>query len=309
LNWFRRQVVSSKRTAIVFAADRCTLATVAPLAGGRAAVEGCVVVPGDPAEQRAALAGWLERQPGGAGMVSCVLDPSEYQMLLVEAPDVLPAELKAAVRWRLKDLIDFPVADAVVDVFPIPEAARRTGAKMLYAVAARRHAVDQHVAVMRAAAAAVDVVDIPELALRNLAARLPEAQDGLILLWLTAHSAELHVIKGATIYLTRQVPFSARGHDETDPPPSDVEAIALELQRSMDYFESHYAQAPLAHLVIAPADARAQRLSAALADHTTLQMQLLDPRRAVDLPDGAGLPDRDGLIAIGAALRDAATAR
>ena len=52
--------------------------------------------------------------------VSTVLRTDDYQLALVEAPDVPPAELRAAMRWRLKESIDFRVEDAVIDVFDVP---------------------------------------------------------------------------------------------------------------------------------------------------------------------------------------------
>lgn len=301
LNPFRRKQAAGKRTAIVCTRSGCTLATVAIGPGGRPFVETCVSLPGGAAEQRTTICGWLAQDRGGP--ISCVLDPDDYQMLLVEAPDVLSAEIKAAVRWRLKDLLDYPVADAVIDVFPIPEPARRSSTKMMYAVAARRHAIEQQVAVMRGASAALDVIDIPELALRNLASRLPEAEQGLILLWVNEDSAQLFVIKGEMIYLSRQVAFAADGFTGPDSIEPDVEAVSLELQRSMDYFESHYEQAPLAHLVIAPGDERARRLQGALAGQTSLDIQTLDLRRAVDTADETLSADRRSVLAIGAALR------
>ena len=304
LNPFRRKQKAAKRTAVVCTQNACTLATIATNPGGRPLVENCVSLPGSSTEQRAAICGWLTQDRVAEGSISCVLDPGEYQLLLVEAPDVLPAEVKAAVRWRLKDLIDYPVADAIVDVFPIPEPARRSATKMMYAVAARRHAIEQHVAVMRGASSALDVIDIPELALRNLASKLPEAAQGLILLWLNEDSAQLFVIKGDMIYLSRQVSFATGG--QPDPIESHVDAVSLELQRSMDYFESHYEQAPLAHLVIAPGDGRARQLQAALADQTSLNIQILDLRRAVDTADESLSADRGSVLAIGAALRETA---
>ncbi|MDE2304555.1 MAG: hypothetical protein KGL34_03285 [Gammaproteobacteria bacterium] len=303
LNLLRRPTGGHRRTAIVAAAKRCTIATVNAEAGGRARVESCIVLPGDAPAQRAAIAHWFERERASAGRVSCVLEPSEYQMLLVEAPDVLPAELKGAVRWRLKDLLDFPVADAAIDVLPIPDPARRRGPRMLYVVAARRHAVDEHVAALRSARADLDVIDIPELALRNLAVRLPVAGDGLVLLWSTAERAQLCLIKGEKLYLTRQVRFSPADRVELESGDARTEAIALELQRSLDYFESHYEQTPPARLLVAPADGQARRLVEALAGQTALPVELLDPRQAIDLPEDFDAGDRDALVAVGAALR------
>src|SRR5688500_18366249 len=41
-----------------------------------------------------------------------LLAPGEYQIVSVEAPDVPAEEMKVAVRWKLKDVIDFPVEEA-----------------------------------------------------------------------------------------------------------------------------------------------------------------------------------------------------
>src|SRR6266850_5357212 len=46
---------------------------------------------------------------------STVLSQSDYQMLLVESPGVKREELKSAVRWRIKDMIDYPVLEATLD--------------------------------------------------------------------------------------------------------------------------------------------------------------------------------------------------
>src|ERR1035438_2848745 len=76
--------------------------------------------------------------------VSTVLRTDDYQLVLIEAPDVPPAELRAAMRWRLKETIDFRVEDAVIDVFDVPVQNRGGQGRMMYAVAAQRSAVDRH---------------------------------------------------------------------------------------------------------------------------------------------------------------------
>lgn len=275
-------------------------------AGGRRILEVCRTVRGGPAAQQEAIAAWLAADRGDLGALSTVLDAADYQLLLVETPDVLPAELRAAVRWRLKDAIDFPVDDAVVDVFEIPEQVRRTGSRMMYAVAARRQAVERQIGQWRPATRGFDVIDIPELALRNLVALLPEAAEGLILLWHHAGSAQLLVIKQTTLYLARHV------HSATATATSSgaeaqgavVEAIALELQRSMDYFESHYEQAAIRHLVIAPGGPRAEELAAALATETAMRTAVIDLTPVIDLAAGIDMTDSSSLLALGAALRD-----
>jgi MSHA biogenesis protein MshI len=278
------------------------MATVRRGAGARRVLEVCRTLQAGSAEQNESIASWLASDRGDLGSVGAVLDAADYELLLVEAPDVLAAELRAAVRWRLKDAIDFPVDEAVVDVFAIPEQVRRTGSKMMYAIAARRQAVERQVAMLRPVGRGFDVIDIPELALRNLASLLPEAQDGLILLWHRAGSAQLLVIKQSTLYLARKVHSSPA--QAADGAPPEVEAIALELQRSMDYFESHYEQAPIRHLVIAPGGAHGERLAAALATETAMSTAVIDVGNVLELTAGIDTTEPLSLLALGAALRE-----
>src|SRR5262245_55911426 len=49
-----------------------------------------------------------------------LLSLSEYQLLSVDAPNVPPDELKTAIRWRLKDMLDYHVDDATIDVLDVP---------------------------------------------------------------------------------------------------------------------------------------------------------------------------------------------
>ncbi len=300
-NIFRRREFSTTRSGVACTPEGCAIATIRRIKGRRV-LESCVSVAANPVEQTKIIADWVSEKGRASDAISSVLDAADYQLVQVESPDVLPAELKAAVRWRLKDVIDFPVEEAVVDVFDMPEPARRTGARMMYAVAAKSQAIARRVAGLSAAARRFDVIDIPELALRNIAALLPEAADGLILLWLEGDSAQLLVIKQSTLYVTRHVQFAAEVAEADGLP--NVDAIALEVQRSMDYFESHYDQAPLRHLIVAPRDPHSARYAQALAYDSAMRVELIDLSRAIELAPGVLPADRRSLLAIGAALRD-----
>ncbi len=301
-NIFKKREVSTTRSGVACTPDGCAIATVRQVKGGRRILESCQSIAATPVEQTTIIADWVAGPGRASNSISSVLDAADYQLVQVESPDVLPAELKAAVRWRLKDVIDFPVEEAVVDVFDMPEPARRTGARMTYAVAAKSQAIARRVAGLSAAARRFDVIDIPELALRNIAALLPEAADGLILLWLEDDAAQLLVIKQSTLYVTRHVQFAADVAAADCLP--NVEAIALEVQRSMDYFESHYDQAPLRHLIVAPHDERSGRCAQALSRESAMRVELIDLSRALQLAPGVLPADRRSLLAIGAALRD-----
>ncbi|UUZ49141.1 pilus assembly protein PilM [Massilia sp. B-10] len=112
-----------------------------------------------------------------------LLGGRDYQMLAVESPNVQPDELKAAVRWRLKDMLDFHVDDATIDVLDIPadpNASVRSNA--MFAVAARNSVVEARMNLFMRAKVSMEVIDIPEMAQRNISAMLEPEGRGLAML-------------------------------------------------------------------------------------------------------------------------------
>lgn len=107
-----------------------------------------------------------------------VLNEEDYKLLLTTAPDVPAEELRAALRWRIKDLIDFHINDATIDVFDLPLESGRGAPREMYVVAARNQAIQERVDCLQRAGIPLAVVDIRELSQRNLAALLPEDARG-----------------------------------------------------------------------------------------------------------------------------------
>lgn len=230
---------------------------------------------------------------GASRAAACaVVDADDYQIVQVEAPDVLPSEMRAAVRWRLRDAVSFNVDDAAVDVFEIPESARRTPTRMLFAVAARAAAVERVTGTLQTGAKGFYAIDIPDLCLRNVTALLPQDDKGVALLALNDNYAQLVTTRKGVLYLTRRIA-------EVEPG-----ALALELQRSLDYYESHYDQTPIGDLVVAPGGERAEQLAAALRNEVSLRVSVLDVRELCNVyKSGELVTDWSALMALGAALR------
>ena len=240
--------------------------------------------------------------PLDRAMVTCVMENSGYQLLLVEAPDVPEEELRAAVRWRIKELLDFHVDDAVIDVFEMPEQSRGGTTRMMYAVAAREEAVRGQADLATAAGLQLDAIDIPELCMRNLTAQLDEDQYGVAFLYLGDKHGFLTVTRQGVIYLTRHVDTGVQTLAEADGLRSELVAgLALEIRRSLDYFESHYDQKPISSLYVAGLEP---------GDRNDLGIDLAVTVKPLDLASLVGceldLPNEvqwRALPAVGAALR------
>lgn len=247
------------------------------------------------------------------GKADChtVMPLGSYHLLLIEAPEVPANELRAAVRWRIRDLIDYHVDDAVLDVFDAPASGAR-GQTHLYVVVSRSNDVKQLADRLQDAGVNLSVIDIPELALRNIAAQLPEDEQGVAILYFGAQRGLIALCRNRTLYLARTLDLGqerlqeaiADGHTE-----ALFDALALEVQRSLDYYDRHFQQAPISHLLITPLAEPMPGLIESLRSNIGLQVRMLDLSEVVEGADK--IPEeRAGelVLAIGAALRSESVA-
>jgi MSHA biogenesis protein MshI len=277
-----------------------------PKGGGRPVLKHCAVHPAIEIRAEHVLAPLNHNRELARAPVSAVLSSHEYQLVQVEAPEVQPAELRSAVRWNLRDILSYPVTEAVVDVFGIPERARYVQSQMVFAVAAPAEAIRRIVDLVKPRARGFDVIDIPDLCLRNLTRLLPQDERGVALLALGEGFAQLVITCQGSLYLARRIEL-ARGTDTTSlegSTGSDAETLAVELQRSLHYYESHYDGAQITDVFVASGDARAEQLLTPLRTETGLDVQMFDVQELFDVAPGIE-PDTHfpGLCALGAALR------
>jgi len=300
---FKRSAAAPGRAGVVVSDEGVALAVVEPGRAGRARLAHCEFRQCARDAVSECVAQLVADSGLGRMATSAVLPSGGYQLVLVEAPDVLPAELKAAIRWRVKDMIDFGIEDAVIDVFEPPAPSRRQQQRSMYAIAARREAVQRTVDVLSPVAKGFDVIDIPELCLRNIAALLPADEAGLALLHQHGTTAELILTRAGKLYLSRHIDLSRHMGFADDGLP-DSAALSLELQRSLDYYESHFDQPPINSLFVVPCDPRSEALAAGLGRESALHVGVVDLNELFECatPLDAALQARC-LLAAGAALR------
>jgi MSHA biogenesis protein MshI len=305
LGLFKKTLAGKGRVGVAFGAGHLALA-VLRRDGSQPVLDRCEILPldssaGADAALTALRAAGIPRIP-----VSTVLSSEDYQLALVEAPEVPAAELRAAMRWRLKDSIDFRIEDAVIDVFDVPDQNRGGHGRMMYAVAARRSAVNSHAQAL-AGTPGFDAIDVPELCLRNLAALLPMASAGVALLHLGEATASIVLVRGKTFYLARHVDLSA-GNDKANAQGHrriNAAGVVLELQRSLDYYERHFDQPPITRIAVSPAGARADELARELGRETGFEVSTLDLNALVSCTTPIDASAQAScLLAVGAALRE-----
>ncbi len=269
----------------------------------------CEHSPYDATTTRDALLPRLARQSAFESVpCTSIVDPLDYTLLLIESPQVPAAELRAATRWRVKDLIDFHIDDAVIDVFEVPadKGGRQT---MMYAVVTRTNVIKDRADELLDAGFQLSCIDIPELAYRNLTALLPEDVGGVAFIHFAADYGLITLTRQATLYLSRQ--FNP-GFDDLfggrDEVSADIEgkldAIIVEIQRSLDYYESHFGQPPISGLVLAPLPHAVSGLKEYFSSQLGIDTRLLDINDLIDCDRQLDTNTQARcMTAIGAALR------
>jgi MSHA biogenesis protein MshI len=280
------------------------LAHVVRQAGSKPCLTFCDFLPGEMAESQNVLGEGCRRRGLSSNGAVCALEVGSYQLLQVAPPEVPEGELREALRWQIRDLIDFPLEEAVIDVFQVPRGNQREKARTAYVVVAHQEQVRQRVAQMKEARLKVRAIDIPELVLRNLANLLPETGRGMAFLYFGVHSGLLIITRGRELCLARNLPLGVAALIEGgDSLESNVETIALEIQRSFDFYERSFAQVPIGSLVVAPQEFDTGPILAGLRASLGIEVATLDLEQILECSEP--LPAHAGrcLLAIGAALR------
>jgi MSHA biogenesis protein MshI len=311
----RQQAQPQNQLGLSMLAQGLALAGVQRAAGARPRVTRCEYYPlarqADPGItlRTVVLQQGIER----AASFRLVLNPDEYQLHLVESPDVPDSELREAVRWRIRDLIDFPVDEAAIDVFDMPQQAgtgRETG-KMMCVVVARNPVIAQKAAMVNRSGGELDVIDITDLALRNVLSLTPADATGVALLYVEPTYSLILITAESTLYLSRRIWIGANelaglaglepGHEEFR---RVGDALAMELLRSLEYYESHFSRPAVESLYVAPLGAAASALRGYLGQALNVQVQELDLNKLLDTAEPLSSEQQGrALLAIGAALR------
>jgi MSHA biogenesis protein MshI len=247
-----------------------------------------------------------------AGLYRCttILGAGEYHLLSVDAPNVPAHELRTAIRWRLKDMLDFHIDDATVDVIDVPvdkNAAARSHS--MYAVAARNRIIEQRQALFADARIPLEVIDIPEMAQRNFSAMLEPEGRGLALLSIDTDGGLLTVAYAGELFLSRRidVTLSQLARADSGQRSAFYERIALELQRSLDHFDRQYHFITIAKLALAPMGEPLSGLKDYLAANLYIPVEALDLETVLDISKVPELKSPQAqqrfFMTLGAALR------
>ena len=154
---------------------------------------------------------------------------------------------------------------------------------------------------------ALAVVDIPEMAQRNVAALMEPEGRGLAMLSFDGEGGLLTVTFDGELYLARRIDVTLAQLASVDDAQRQqyYDRITLELQRSFDHFDRQFHFISISKLVLAPTGS--EGLHGYLADNLYMPVEMLDLAllfdfsRVTDLQSAAN--QARFFLSLGAALR------
>lgn len=154
-----------------------------------------------------------------------VLHPDFYKIAMLKTPNVAKIEYKKAVRWQIKDIIDYPLEDVAVDIF-YPHTLEEGMPKKVYVVAAQQSWLKEVATIIQECELKLVAIDIRQFALRNL---IGTNQD-IGILELTDSNCVTTLLHNHDIHLVRKFPINIDKLRQ-----GNHEELCEELQRSFDY--------------------------------------------------------------------------
>lgn len=172
-----------------------------------------------------------------------VLNSTQSQIVQVDKPNIPAAEMLAALKWQVKDLVSIAPENMVLDYFDSPLLIG--GVEKINVVCSPLNELQKMVAVLNSTRSTIASITIEEFAFANL---LPVQNDACLLVCQQPNEdVILLIIKQGKLYFYRRL----HGFSDIESKTEDeltmtfVDRLALEIQRSSDYFERQLKQAPI----------------------------------------------------------------
>ena len=227
------------------------------------------------AAQIEALQGWVDSNKLQKTPCVCLIAGRDCDINQIEKPEVEDGELIQALTWRIKDLVSYDVDTAVVDIYPMPVSSKNNK-QQVSVVSAHETAVAGYVQNIQAAGLKLVAIDIHDLVRKNLPSVLTGAGKTQAILTLAENDGVLSIFHDTDLYVSRDFKIglgqlqAASGDDQ-----SIYDSLLLEIQRSMDYYESYYGLGSVSSMEIFPRTAVTEKMALYLQNLTSFDIDFV----------------------------------
>lgn len=205
--------------------------------------------PGSALEKAAVLIKRYKRLSLGEVPVTVVLGTDCYESVLVDRPLVEPEEIAESLKYSVHGLVALDADDIVTDYYEFPE--QPTGQDKVVAVVASKSFLKPWVEFFDAYDLRLQSVTVTELTLPHF---IPAPSAPEMVVYQTQEQqylAQVYTNKGLLFTRLLRGVAAINTYTAEEIESGALEPLATELQRSVDYFESHLRQAPIKKIHVA----------------------------------------------------------
>jgi len=209
-----------------------------------------------------------------------ILQSPQYQLLQTETLPVSPQEFQAAIRWKVKDLLGFPIEDAIIDHFALPKAKLPTSLELIMLVVARISQIEPISQLIAASGLKLATIDIPELSFRNLTSGYEQDEKTTVMIYLQQDYSQLIMTNQQKLYFSRHLGINLQklkaisgSNSQKQELNQLVNETALDLQRSFDYYQSQWRQPEPARLLFGSAAACSEDFVRGISQGLNIEIQ------------------------------------
>ncbi len=227
--------------------------------------------------------------------VTLVLGTDLYESVQVDRPMLDPEEISESLKYSLSDLVSFAADEIIADYYEFPE--QPSGQDKVVAVAANKNDLMPWVELFSEHDLSLTDIAITELTLPRLAETQNHAELTLYQNPAGNYLAQINTPKGLMFTRLLRGVTDVSKYTESEIAAGALEPLATELQRSVDYFESHLRQAPISRIILAVEHMTPASLEKSLAELLAVECTMYQyPQWSADLREG----DYSDLAGLGA---------
>lgn len=182
--------------------------------------------------------------------VCLVLNCKQFQLYQVEPPSVPKEELNQAILYSLRDRLDYPVNEAQIDSFAMPKDASRGARAKVNVVAAHLPQLIRKIDLIKKSGLTPSIIDIPEMAYRDILLTRDSMGKGICLVNYHEQFVTLMIFRKGKFYLSRQINIPSWNACLAANGDAASENLLLEIQRTLDYYQSQLNQPPIAEIIL-----------------------------------------------------------
>lgn len=238
-----------------------------------------------------------------------VIPSPEITLTLVDTPNVPREEMNNAMQWLVREIINYPITEAVLDSFEVPIARARDNTRMSYVAIMRKILIPKIETLVKSSGLTLKYIDIPELVLRNIACLHPEEPKGILFVYLTPTGGKLILCKEGKVYIARSIELKLDSlkNDvfESNEAKMTIEQLSLEIQRSLDYSASLFRLSIANSLLLAPTVLNPTLIQENLKSALGLNVNILDLNEVLSFETSPDFIEQANcLLAIASVLRN-----